>query len=135
MNTNTIIGFLLPILSSGLCAQELELRVAATPQAVLSTTTGAEKGTLVLLVLGTAPGTVKLPGGHILGIEDGYIAGMAKASPDAPAVIGMGFAKGAVPEGMIFFAQSVSIDLTRPLDDPKALATSEVQKVQVADRW
>jgi len=130
MNTQTAIVSLslLCCLSTGLAAQDLGLKTAANPISVIAGVDGAAKGSAVILVLGLKESPTKLPDGQLLGITPDLLAGFAIADGVNPTTMQMRLPF--VPEGLTFYAQAVSIDLTRAPEDQK-FGLSQVDTVVV----
>ena len=129
MNTHTaIVSLLLPVLSTGLAAQDLGLKTAANQSGVVAEVGGAQKGSVVILVLGMKEAPTKLPDGQLLGITPDLLAGFAIADGQDPAK--MEIRLPGLPADFTFHAQAVSIDMARALEDQK-FGLSQVDTVVV----
>ena len=131
MNTQTAIVSLLlfPLLSTGLAAQDLGLRAAATTQSMFASVDGAARDSCVVLVLGMSATPTRLPDGQVLGISPDLLADFAIADGRNPTAVHVRFAS-ALPRGFTFYAQAVSIDLTLALN-AQQFDLSQVETVVV----
>lgn len=131
MNTFTAIAaILLPTLSAGLAAQDLNLLTKSGPKQMVASIDGAEKGRIVILVLGLDATPSKLPSGQMLGVSPDWLAACAVADGHNACQMEISFGD-YQHRGFVFYAQAVAIDLEQPLDGQK-FALSPVNKVVVA---
>lgn len=130
MNTKTFAALLLPFLTLSLSAQELKLETSAG-DGLQARVYGAADGAMVVLAIGAREGAIKLPGGHVLGIDSPMLAGFVISEGGAT--------KLDVPlprqfEAFDCVAQAVALHSRLPMDAPGGIALSEVQKVRVEGR-
>jgi len=129
MNTHTaIVSLLLPVLSAGLAAQDLGLKTAASSHTMAAGVDGAARDSVVVLVLGLRQAPTSLPDGQVLGITADMLAGFAIADGRNPTNMTIRLSN--LPEDFTFYAQAVSIDLTKALDR-QTFGLSSVETVVV----
>ena len=138
MNTQRAFGGLLLFVSlvAGLTGQELKLSTSFRADGSLAVRMeNAREGDFTLVVLGMGPTALRLPGGHVLGVEPDMIVGWSFADSAGSSEILVKLTP--LGRDLECLAQAVSVSPRLPLSDRDAIYLSNVQRVfvtPVADR-